>query len=77
MKNIKAKQLFNNRIFRTFVQTFISTLLVYFSSNEILNMDMSALVCILVSALATGLSAIMPLINIDNEEKEIEEEEEE
>jgi len=59
----KLKKLFNNRIFRTFIQTFISSIAVYFSSTTILDINMDAMICLLVSALSTGLAAIMPLLN--------------
>lgn len=69
MKRI-MKKIWNNRIFRTFLQTFLSTIFVYFSSNEIFNFDMSALRALFISALSTGLAAIMPLFKIDENKEE-------
>lgn len=59
----KLIKLWNNRKFRTFFQTFISTIIVYFGSTTILDIDLNGLICLLISALSTGLSAIMPIID--------------
>lgn len=58
----KFIKLWNNRKFRTFTQTTLSTLLVYFAGNKIFDVDLNAFICIIISAIATGLSAIMPII---------------
>ena len=58
----KFIKLWNNRKFRTFDQTTLSTLLVYFAGNKIFDVDLNAFICIIISAVATGLSAIMPII---------------
>lgn len=58
----KFIKLWNNRKFRTFAQTTLSTLLVYFAGNKIFDVDLNAFICIIISAVATGLSAIMPII---------------
>lgn len=58
----KFIKLWNNRKFRTFTQTTLSTLLVYFAGNKIFDVDLNAFICIIISAVATGLSAIMPII---------------
>lgn len=68
MKN-KLIKLWNNRKFRTFIQTFISTILVYFTSTTIFDMDINAIVCLIISAIATGLSAIMPILNESESDK--------
>ena len=60
------KKLWNNRIFRTFVQTTISTMITYFAINNIFDIDSKALLGLIISAIATGLAKIMPLF----EEKE-------
>ncbi len=57
------KKIWNNRIFRTFVQTTISTVVTYFTINNIFEIDDKALISLIISAIATGLSAIMPLFN--------------
>lgn len=63
------KELWNNRIFRTFLQAAISAGCAAF-------IDSKPITVIVVIAVATGLSAIMPLIDVDEEEEEIEQFEE-
>lgn len=55
------KKLWNNRIFRTFIQTTVSTIITFFTINNIFEIDDKALISLIISAIATGLSAIMPL----------------
>lgn len=57
------KKLWNNRIFRTFLQTTISTIITFFTINNIFEIDDKAIISLIISAIATGLSAIMPLFN--------------
>lgn len=57
------KKLWNNRIFRTFLQTTISTIITFFTINSIFDVDSKAILSLIISAIATGLSAIMPLFN--------------
>ena len=57
------KKLWNNRIFRTFLQTAISTIVTFFTINNIFEIDDKAIISLIISAIATGLSAIMPLFN--------------
>lgn len=57
------KKLWNNRIFRTFLQTTISTIVTFFTINSIFDVDSKAILSLIISAIATGLSAIMPLFN--------------
>lgn len=57
------KKLWNNRIFRTFLQTTISTIITFFTINNIFEIDDKALISLIISAIATGLSAIMPLFS--------------
>ena len=64
----KFKKIWNNRIFRTFVETLVATLVGYLTCNSIFDLDSNALISLLVTAIATGLSAIMPLLNEDNED---------
>ena len=64
----KFKKLWNNRIFRTFVETLVATLVGYLTCNSIFDLDSNALISLLVTAIATGLSAIMPLLNEDTED---------
>lgn len=56
-------RLWNNRKFRTFAQTTISSLVVYFAGNTMFDLNFNALICVLISAIATGLSAVMPILN--------------
>lgn len=64
----KFIRIWNNRKFRTFIQTFLSTIIMEFIGITYFSFDMNAFVCLLISAIATGLSAIMPLVS----EEEIE-----
>lgn len=57
------KKIWNNRIFRTFLQTTISTIVTFFTINSIFDVDSKAILSLIISAIATGLSAIMPLFN--------------
>ena len=62
MRN-KLKKLWNNRIFRTFFQTTLSTILVYFGSTNIFDTDSKILIGLLISALSTAGAKIMPLFD--------------
>ena len=57
------RKLWNNRIFRTFLQAAIAAGCSAF-------LDSKPITVIVVIAVATGLSAIMPLIDTDEEEEE-------
>ena len=57
------KKLWNNRIFRTFLQTVFATIFTYFTAVNIFDIDSKAIIGLLISAIATGLSAIMPLFS--------------
>lgn len=59
------KKIWNNRIFRTFLQTTISTIVTFFTINSIFDVDSKAILSLIISAIATGLSAIMPLFKED------------
>lgn len=56
------KKLWNNRIFRTFLQAAISAGCAAF-------IDSKPIAVIVVIAVATGLSKIMPLIDVDDKEE--------
>lgn len=58
----KFKKIWNNRIFRTFIQTIISTMATFFTINNIFDIDNKALLGLIISAIATGIAAIMPLL---------------
>ena len=60
------KELWNNRIFRTFIQAAISAGCAAF-------LDSKPIAVIAVIAVATGLSAIMPIIDTEVEEDKEEE----
>ena len=63
------RKLWNNRIFRTFLQAAIAAGCSAF-------LDAKPITVIVVIAVATGLSAIMPLIDVDEDREEIEQFEE-
>ena len=60
---MKFKKLWNNRIFRTFIQTMFSTVFTYFAVTNIFEINDKALLSLLISAIATGLAKIMPLLD--------------
>lgn len=64
MKN-KLKKIWNNRKFRTFLQTFISTLVAYIIDNQ-MNLDGNIILYGIIIALSTGLSIVMPLLKEDD-----------
>ncbi len=55
------KKLWNNRIFRTFIQTIIATIATYFMTTNIVDIDNKALLGLIISAISTGIAKIMPL----------------
>lgn len=57
------KKLWNNRIFRTFIQTIIGTIAAYFMTNNILDIDDKAIFGLLISAISTGVAKVMPLFD--------------
>lgn len=59
---MKFKKIWNNRIFRTFIQTIISTIVTFFSINNVFDIDNKALLGLIISAIATAIAAIMPLL---------------
>ena len=58
---MKFKKIWNNRIFRTFIQTIISTIVTFFTINNIFDIDNKAIIGLIISAIATGIAKIMPL----------------
>lgn len=60
---MKLKKIWNNRKFRTFLQTLISTIASYFMATNIFEIDSKTIISLLITAIATGLSAVMPLID--------------
>lgn len=59
------KKIWNNRIFRTFIQATISTIVTFFTINNIFEINNKTIISLIISAIATGLSAIMPLFKED------------
>ncbi len=57
------KKLWNNRIFRTFLQTVLATVFTYFTAVNVFDIDSKAIIGLIISAVATGLAAIMPLFS--------------
>lgn len=57
------KKLWNNRVFRTFLQTVFATIFTYFTAVSIFDVDSKAMIGLIISAVATGLAAIMPLFS--------------
>lgn len=63
---MKMKKLWNNRIFRTFIQTIIATIATYFMTTNIVDINNKALLGLMISAISTGVAKVMPLF--DDEE---------
>ena len=59
---MKFKKIWNNRVFRTFVQTLLGTIFSYFAINNIFETDDKVLFGLLISAISTALAKIMPLL---------------
>lgn len=57
------KKLWNNRKFRTFLQTLISTIATYFMATNVFEIDSKAIISLIITAMATALSAVMPLLD--------------
>ena len=57
------KKLWNNRVFRTFLQTALASIFTYFAAVNIFDVDSKAVIGLIISAVATGLAAIMPLFS--------------
>lgn len=60
---MKLKKIWNNRKFRTFLQTMISTVATYFMTTNVFDIDNKAIISLIITAIATGLSAVMPLLD--------------
>lgn len=60
---MKFKKLWNNRIFRTFIQTILGTIFSYFAVNNIFETDNKILLGLLFSAFSTAMAKIMPLLD--------------
>ena len=60
---MKIKKIWNNRIFRTFIQTVLGTIFSYFAVNNIMDTDNKILFGLLISAISTGIAKIMPLFD--------------
>lgn len=64
---MKFKKLWNNRIFRTFIQTIIATIATYFMTTNIVDINNTAILGLIISAISTAIAKVMPLL--DEEEK--------
>lgn len=68
--NKKLKKLWNNKIFRTFFQTVMSSVATYLGSITIFNeLNINALACVVISAMATAFCKIMPSFDIEETEE--------
>lgn len=59
---MKFKKLWNNRIFRTFIEASLGSLFGFFAVNNILETNEKILISVVISAVSTGISAILPLL---------------
>ena len=66
---MKLKKIWNNRTFRTFIQTALGTLSVYLA-DHIYDIDSKKLICIIIMVVSTAGSKIMPLLNEEEKTKE-------
>lgn len=67
---MKFRKLWNNRIFRTFVQTIIATIATYFMTTNVFDIDNKALFGLIISAISTAIAKIMPLLDEGEDENE-------
>lgn len=63
------KKLWNNRIFRTFIQTIIATIATYFMTTNIVDIDNKAILGLIISAISTAIAKIMPLFEEEGDIK--------
>ena len=59
----KLKKLWNNRIFRTFIQTMLGAIFGYFSTTNIFETNDKIILGLFISAFSTAMSKIMPLFD--------------
>lgn len=64
---MKFRKIWNNRIFRTFVQTIIATIATYFMTTNVFDIDNKALFGLIISAVSTAIAKIMPLLDEGDE----------
>lgn len=55
------KKIWNNRVFRTFIETVLATIFAYFATTNIFETDNKAVIGLLISAISTGIAKILPL----------------
>ena len=67
-KNLK--KLWNNRIFRTFIETTLATIVGNLTCANALDLNISVLGNIVIIGVATGISAILPLCDINEHTKD-------
>ena len=67
---MKFKKIWNNRIFRTFVQTVVATIAAYFMTNNVFDIDNKAIFGLLISAISTGVAKVMPLFDEEGNNNE-------
>ena len=67
-KNLK--KLWNNRIFRTFIETTLATIVGNLTCANAFDLDISVLGNIVIIGVATGISAILPLFEINEHPKD-------
>ena len=67
---MKFKKIWNNRIFRTFVQTIVATIATYFMTTNVFDIDNKAILGLLISSISTAIAKIMPLFDeeVDKDE---------
>lgn len=67
---MKFKKIWNNRIFRTFVQTIIATIATYFMTTNVFDIDNKAILGLIISAISTAIAKIMPLFDEEGNNNE-------
>lgn len=63
------RKIWNNRIFRTFIETIIGTISAYVADYAF-ELNSKKLICIIIIAVSTGTSKILPLLNEKEKVKE-------
>lgn len=57
------RKIWNNRVFRTFIETIIATIAAYFMTNSIFDTDSKILLGLLISAISTAVAKVLPLLD--------------
>ena len=63
------RNIWNNRIFRTFLETFFGTIVAYFADHT-LEIDSKKIICLIIIGVSTASSKVLPLLEEKRKTKE-------